>query len=329
MPVTPPDQDGLAFACLLDGAGAASSLNWAGVEDWSPGDGALWVHLDRASPRVRKWLSERDNIPKTARTALLAEETRPRAFTVDSGAVAILRGINFNAGAEPDDMVAVRIWADAHHVITLRQRRLMTPRDILSELVERHTGPRNAPELFVELAVRLTQRMNTVIIALDERLDEIEERLETADLGPLRRELTDLRQSCVGLRRYIGPQREAMARLQTDRPSWLDHDLQNALRESADQLQRYIEDLDSARDRAVVIRDEIANRLSESTNRTMYALAIVAAVFLPISFLTGLLGINVGGMPGTESHSAFWIICGLLVVVLIFEVVLFRRLKWL
>ena len=75
--------------------------------------------------------------------------------------------------------------------------------------------------------------------------------------------------------------------------------------------------------------DEIANRLSESMNRTMYALSMVAGVFLPLGFLTGLLGINVGGMPGVDSGSAFWITCALLVLLGIGEVALFRRMKWL
>jgi zinc transporter len=100
------------------------------------------------------------------------------------------------------------------------------------------------------------------------------------------------------------------------------------MRESADKLQRYVEDLDAARDRAVVLRDEIANRLSVQMNRTLYALSIVAGVFLPLGFLTGLLGINVGGMPGVEYDYAFWIACLLMVLVFIGEVALFRRLKW-
>ncbi len=323
------DEDGLAFACGLDGKGGGRALDWAGVEAWSPADGPLWVHLDRASPRTARWIGERDYIPEIALKALLAEETRPRVFSVETGIVAILRGINLNAGADTDDMVALRIWVDGDRVITVRQRRLMTPRDILSELVDHRTGPKSAPELFVRLAERLTERMNSVIVALDENLDEIEEGLEDGDLGARRRDLSELRQTCVRLRRYIGPQREALAWLQTEHRGWLTNELKISLRESADRLQRYIEDLDSARERAMVIRDEIANRLSESMNRTMYALSMVAGVFLPLGFLTGLLGINVGGMPGVDSGSAFWITCALLVLLGIGEVALFRRMKWL
>lgn len=329
---TPPqvatDTDGLAFACRMDGQGGGISIGWPEIEAWKPEDGPLWIHLDRASPHTIDWLSQRTDLPDVARKALLADETRPRVFFADEGIVAILRGINLNAGSDPQDMVAVRIWVDRSRVISVRHRRLQSPRDILADITERHTGPKSAPELFVKLADRLTERMNSVVIEMDEQLDTIEERLEQDEAPSLRRELTEIRQTSVGLRRYIGPQREALGRLQIEHPEWLGKEQLISLHENADRLQRYLEDLDAARERAVVIRDELANRLTESMNRTMYALSVVAGVFLPLGFLTGLLGINVGGMPGVDASYAFWITCGLLVLVLIGEVLLFRRLKW-
>ena len=64
-------------------------------------------------------------------------------------------------------------------------------------------------------------------------------------------------------------------------------------------------------------------------NKTMYMLSIVAAVFLPLSFLTGLLGINVGGMPGVGSGSAFWVTVVLLGLLMGVQFLVFRKLKWL
>jgi zinc transporter len=101
------------------------------------------------------------------------------------------------------------------------------------------------------------------------------------------------------------------------------------LREIADRTTRYVEDLDSARDRAAVTQDELNSRLSERMNKTMYVLSIVAGIFLPLGLLTGLLGINVGGIPGTQSPFAFLIVCALLVLVAILQAVLFKRMRWL
>ncbi|WP_407649163.1 CorA family divalent cation transporter [Devosia algicola] len=70
-------------------------------------------------------------------------------------------------------------------------------------------------------------------------------------------------------------------------------------------------------------------RLAESSNKTLYVLAIISAIFLPLAFLTGLLGVNVGGMPGVDNQNAFWIFCGIMVALLGLELFIFRLLKWL
>jgi zinc transporter len=320
--------DGLVFACRLDGAGGAEPLDWPGVLAWKPEDGPIWIHLDRRAPAATAWLDGQKAIPAEARTALLARETRPRAVNYEEGTMVILRGINHNTGEEPDDMVALRIWVEEKRIVSLRHRRLMTPRAIHAEMLEKGGGPQSSAEVLVQLADRLTEQMNDIVTGLDDQLDEIEEKIEVDDITQTRSQLGEIRQSCVGLRRYVAPQREALSVLRTDPPSWIGKALGRSLRESEDRLLRYVEELDAARDRAVVIRDEIANRLSEDMNRTMYALSVIAGIFLPLGLLTGLLGINVGGMPGVENSWAFWITCVLLAALAVAEVWLFRRLKW-
>ena len=76
------------------------------------------------------------------------------------------------------------------------------------------------------------------------------------------------------------------------------------------------------------MQDELTNRLSEQMNRTMYLLTIVASIFLPLGFITGLLGVNVGGIPGTEEPMGFLALCGLLLLLGLVEYWLFKRLKW-
>jgi zinc transporter len=101
------------------------------------------------------------------------------------------------------------------------------------------------------------------------------------------------------------------------------------LRETAERTARYVEDIDAARERALISQEELNNRLAERMNRAMYTLSIVAAIFLPLGLLTGLLGINVGGIPGTENPKAFLIVTVFLVVLAIVLVGWFRKIKWL
>jgi zinc transporter len=83
--------------------------------------------------------------------------------------------------------------------------------------------------------------------------------------------------------------------------TWLNSTQRASIREVADHLIRYVEDLDAARDRMGVMQEELTNKLSEQMNKTMYILTVLAGIFLPITFVTGLLGINVGGIRSPRS----------------------------
>ena len=63
-------------------------------------------------------------------------------------------------------------------------------------------------------------------------------------------------------------------------------------------------------------------------NARMYVLSVVAVVFLPLGFLTGLVGVNLGGIPGIENSQGFIIFIGVLMVVVIMQVLVFRWKKW-
>jgi len=323
------EQDGLLFAVQLDGKGGATRKGWQDVEEWRDGDAPIWAHFEQNSERVQRWLREKSGLTLITCDALLATETRPRVFFGKKGTIAILRGVNMNPGAEPEDMVAMRLWSDGKRLISVRFQRLMTPRDILTQLVDNETGPKTVPELYERLIGRLTERMAGVVGGYDEQLDSIEANVDTGEDDDARGRLSELRRQSVLLRRYMSPQREALNHLLQEPPPWFDEQSRMRLRETSDQMQRYIEDLDAVRERCIVLKDDIANRLAEKLNQNLYVLSIIAAIFLPLGFATGLLGINVGGMPGVDSSAAFWITCAMMVVILIIELIIFRKLKWL
>mgnify|MGYP000032079499 CR=1 FL=1 len=143
-----------------------------------------------------------------------------------------------------------------------------------------------------------------------------------------RRKLVQIRRMAISLRRYIAPQREAFGRLLQIEATSNNEQLRGRFRETLDQVTRIVELLDDVRERATLVQEELASRMSQRMERTMYVLTVVASIMLPLGFLTGLLGINVGGIPGTEHPLAFWIVCLLLAVTVALEVFLFRRLKW-
>ena len=353
------DASGLLFALRLDDRSPRPVTDWSAIQGVGVGDdegeGVWWVHMDRKHPGVHRWLRERSGLTPAACDALLAEDTRPRFAPMGGGVLLILRGVNLNPGATPDDMISLRLWVEPRRVLSLRFPRLMAVGDVRSR-IERGEGPSDVGGLVVALSSALAERIGPVLSNLDELIDGLEERFiadeaeeeaaeqadggvgvappairrETErDLRSLRGPIASVRRQAITLRRYIGPQRDALLALSTAAPPWLDAQDRVHLFETVDRVTRYVEDLDAVRERAVVIQEELLARQSDWLNRNMYIMALVATVFLPLGFITGLLGINVGGMPGVDSASAFWIVCAVLVVLGVAEWALYRWMRML
>ena len=321
------DHDGLIYAFLLDGQGGGQALGWDEIRSWNSDVGFLWIHLQPDREQAREWLSKESNLDTILIEALLDTESDPRLLKEGEGLLATLRGVNLNRGADPEDMAFLNLWIDQNRAITVRKEKLMAVQDIRKQ-VQAGNGPKDAADLLVRLLDRLLERMEPVLDDLEKELDEVEV-MSSREVGDeLGEKLLALRHEVIGLRRHLIPQRRALAALHKEPVVWLKKIHKRWIREKDDQIQRFLADLESFRDRAVVVRDEINSRLSERMNRAMHMLAVLSGAFLPLGFLTGLLGINVGGMPGVEYKWAFWIVCGLISGVAAINIWIFRRLKW-
>ncbi|MCW9079366.1 MAG: zinc transporter ZntB [Gammaproteobacteria bacterium] len=321
-------ESGLISSYLLDGQGGGESFDWDRIAAWQPDHGVLWVHLDRDSPDSRRWLQDQSGLDPLVAESLIAESTRPRCVQVGGGVMLFLRGVNLNPGADPEDMVSIRLWIEEGRIISLRLRRLLSIADLRAS-IDQGCGPSDVGDFVVQLADRLVSRISGVISDVDDRVDDLQDQVLEAESGMLRTELTRLRREIISLRRYLAPQRDALARLTQLKLPWLNDMDQMHLREEADRVVRYVEDLDSARERAAVTQEELVNRVSEQINSRMYVLSVVAAIFLPLGFLTGLFGINVGGIPLAENPSGFVDVILILVLITALQVILFRWRRWL
>ena len=318
--------NGLVFSYILKG-GSGQHLSWEQVKKWTPAQGILWLHLDFKNEHVKKWLFEESGIDAVSCEALLAEETRPRIVPSSNSLLLILRGVNCNPGADPEDMVSIRMWFDEHRIISMRHRRVMAIDDV-NKSIEIGKGPESANDFLVVVANRLADRIGDVISEIDDSVDSLEELVMTEESHELRPKLANLRRQTISMRRYISPQRDVMSRLLTERISWLGDIDKVHIREIAERTARFIDDLDSARDRAAITQEELNNRLSEQMNKTMYILSIVAAIFLPLGLITGLLGINVGGIPGSENKFAFVYVSVFLIAFAFTIYLVFKRKRW-
>lgn len=284
-----------------------------------------WVRLDLS--QAKAFIKTLSDVPTQAMELLCATETRPRTMAVQNTLLAAFRAVNLTEGSEPEDMVSIRVWINKNLIVTVQRRDCRALDDIVG-LFANESGPESAPQ-FLEMMLReIADNTSDVLEKLGDALDEIEDRLAQKRAIDVRAELSEIRRRVILLRRYLVPQREAINRIPADKITWLNESNLMRFRELTDLSTRILEDLDAERERATVIHEELYAIAQEAMNQKMFILSIVAIIFMPLSFLTGLLGINVGGIPGADYRLGFWVVCGVMFIVFIGQMIYLRTKRW-
>ncbi len=323
------DNKYILSAYVFDGKGGASALEHNDVFEELKGEHLTWVHLDADSDETATWLATNVSyLDSLAIEALLADETRPRIEEFDAGALIILRGVNLQAGAEPEDMISIRLWVDKTRIISLRKRQLRAV-DEMETRINSGRAPKTSGEFVTTLSSLIFANMEPVIQWLNENTDELEAKqlLDTPDVK-LRHDIITTRIRAITLKRYITPQRDVIIHLRMSEQKWVGDKERRYFLEIHDRVVRYIEDLDMVRERAQVIQDEITNTIAESLGRNMYVLSIISAIFLPLGFVTGLFGTNLRGIPWANNADGFMILSAVLVLLVTMQMLIFKKMRW-
>ncbi len=287
----------------------------------------LWQHVDLSNPAGREWLENEAQLDKLTVQALAAEETRPRSLASNNGMLVVLRGVNHNPGADQEDMVSIRFWIEKNRIISARLRKLLAVQDIIAAM-ETGQSPRSSSEFLVTVIELLADRIGEFVNRIEDELSLTEDELETIKASEMRARLGDLRRQIASVRRFLAPQRDALDRLYRIENDLIEERDRQKLREESDRVSRYLEDLDLARERALVLQEAFLSQIAQQQNSRMYVLSIVTAVFLPLSFLTGLLGMNVGGLPGVDNADGFGVAALLMLVLSVIILILLKLKKW-
>lgn len=283
-----------------------------------------WLHFDLATPDLAEWCQA--TLPPLAARALLAAKTRPHVENHDEGLLTTFRGVNLNEGEELEDMVSLRLWMTEKLVVTVRRERVFAMEELASQMRANDPPPTPA-RLVARVTENLVARIEEISLDLELRTDQLEEAVydndsrDVATLAPLRRRV-------IKLRRHIGPMTDALKSLATIETVLIPKKLRHRLRDTANRATRSVEEVHEVTDRLIALSQHIDLNNDTRLAHNGYVLSVIAAIFLPLSFLTGLFGVNVGGMPGVNSDMGFLFLCVAMVVIGVVGYLVLRWLKW-
>jgi zinc transporter len=287
----------------------------------------IWLQLNFTVPET-KTLLQSLNIGESAIHALTKPESRPRAAVSSDELLLIVRGINKISGEKPENMISVRILATKNMLISCQKKNLLSIQNLLSD-IEQGNPPLSTGEFIVRLNERIVVNMGELMENIEDRAIGMEEQVMEESRADCRSELHHLRRQIIQLKRFLIPQRDALNKLQLEKTGWMTAKQQIRLREVADHLMRFLEALDAARDLATVSMETLNQRQNEQINKRMYVLSLIAALFLPLSFFSGLFGVNLAGIPLAEQPYAFPLFSLFLLLLVMGLYQFFKRRKWL
>ena len=309
---------------VTDGKAARLDIKQAFAGD---GGDLRWVHLTTNGEHAQAWLTDEAGAPDYIVDALTTTESRPRCDAVGDGAFLNLRGRSSEEMTSSDPLASMRIWARAGRVVSVARKPLVAV-DAVVKAIE-SGAIRDPGDLIAAFAGAITEELDPEVGELGDQLDDCEADLDPDKVFALRRDVTRVRVAAIGYRRFLVPQRAALEKLAGLPCDWLQDDDRLHLNAAADRAARMAEELEAIRERSALMHEALTDLRAEQIDSRALVIAIAAMVFLPLTFLTGLYGMNVKGLPFAEEPWAFDAIAGLCALIAAGIVIYFLQRHWL
>lgn len=274
-----------------------------------PDDGALlWLHLNLSQAGCVRWLQAHLDLPDTF-IAMLGDDAHSTRIEQQEGAlVAVFNDVIFDFDRTPAQVSTLWVCAHRRLLVTLRRKPLRSL-DRLREHVRRGEPFESPAQLLAHLMRDQADLMMEIVRKASVDVDGIEDHFLASRGGPGRLDLAGTRRVLVRLQRTLAPEPGSVFRLLARPPAWLrPRDVQE-LRESTEEFSVVLGDMAGLVERIKLLQEEMTARLDEQNNRTLFTLTLVTVLALPINIMAGLFGMNVGGIPLSDDHHGFWIIC--------------------
>lgn len=255
---------------------------------------------------------------------------RPKLEAFDEHVLLIVRMVRME-GLQRVDMEQVSIVLGANYVLTFQERY----GDVLDPVRRRlRSGQgvirtKGADYLAYALFDTIVDSYYPVIEQMGNLLEELEDEVVENPTPALLHRLNRIKNTLTNLRRGIWPQREAANDLCRDELPQIDPDVRIFLRNTYDHCVQTTEVTEMYREMVNGLMNTYLSAVANRTNDVMKVLTVVATIFIPLTFLAGIYGMNFDHMPELHTrwgYPAFWILIG---VVATSMVLFFRRRGWL
>ncbi len=319
------DDNGLVCGYSIEADGTMAVIRAADInQHFNRDDTLVWLHFDHGDPGAQQWITTCERIPEAAKTLLLGSDNHMRIEAIGSGLCGIIGDLHHEFANQTDGLDVLRLYLDNHCLVSVRLRPLAAIEKLRKTISEGMQDGRPIA-LVTNFLLHVTDTLGDLILGLADSVDDVEEGILESRASRPGEELGRVRRLAARLRRHMVPQQHALLTLLAKLPNWVAEADAIRLRSAIEGLGALGHDLDLVQERARLLQEQASARLMEATNRNLYILSIVTVFFLPISLISGIFGMNLGGLPWNQTHLGFWYGMALMVATIIVTMILLRR----
>lgn len=268
-------------------------------------DISIWLHLNLSNSQIQRWLENTPLIPDRV-VEMIQEGVNlsrlERIEKLDDCLLMVMNDFQQEFGDEGGDSSLGTLWAivTPRLMISLRNTPLRTTDKLRYDLRGGQLNPGSVIELFHELLDLRAEQLRTLLVHLSENMDELEENLLRGKEFPEHENLGRIRIQCSRLRRHFSPELIALHRLLKRLPYWFSDEDRGRLNDDLDLLSYLVQEISSLYDRAKVLQDEQAAHVAEFNAKNLQVLSLMTVIFLPMTLITGVMGMNMEDLPGLK-----------------------------
>jgi Mg2+ and Co2+ transporter CorA len=261
----------------------------------------LWAHFNLADARSHAWLEARAELSRDARQLLTSPDEHPHVFEREGEVFGVYTDLVHDLSGPTEEICGLHFLLKERLLLTARRRSLQGP-DSARAALEGGLKIASPPTLFDYIIACSADGFDEIVERLTGDLDKVEDQLILDVITDEQQRLGQVRRTAVRLHRPLAGLRRTMHRMRS-RASFGESKFAAAL--LSQRLETSEHDLDTIQARARLMQDEINAKIGTETNRQVFTLSILTALFVPATLVTGLFGMNVSGLPFTDGTSGF------------------------
>lgn len=295
------------------------------------GDKISWVNVVGISdePFIER-LGKHFNLNPLVLEDIVNTEQRPKIDEYDDYIFAVFRMLYIS---EEDEIIG------EHIAIVLLENTVLVfqevKADVFNGLRERITGKlgrirtRGADYLFFALLDAIVDNYFLAIENLNNRIESLEEEVYNNPEPIVAKNIQQLKKEVLKIRRWIYPVKELISRLIDSESHLITKDTKLFLRDVHDHTVEINESLQIYREMSMSLMEMYMSNMSNKMNEVMKVLTIMASIFIPLTFIAGIYGMNFDHMPELHSKNGYYYVWAVMIALFIGMMFYFKKKKWL